>query len=92
MRKLGLETMIDINYHLYRDNSGENYARMKDLAEELGFIMSKFMPDMPLERVLGEERQPDRQTVELNDNLLVTIDEGINASKEIRLDGGCPFI
>ena len=42
---------------------------------------------MPLERVLAERNgQPDRQTVELNDNLLVTIDEGINASKEIRLD------
>ena len=63
MRKLGLETMIDINYHLYRDNSGENYARMKDLAEELGFIMSEvYALVMPLERVLAERNgQPDRQ-------------------------------
>ena len=94
MRKLNLETMVDINYHLYRDNSGENYTRMKDLAEELGFIMSEvYALVMPLERVIDERQgKPDKQTMELTDNLLVTIEEGVDASKDIRLEDGCPFM
>jgi len=94
IRKLGLQTMVDINYHLYKDNSGENYARMKDLAEELGFIMSEvYALVMPLERVLNERQgKPDKQTEELQENLLVTIEEGVNASKQINLEDGCPFM
>ncbi len=94
IRKLGLETMVDINYHLYKDNSGENYERMKDLADELNFIMSEvYALVMPLERVLSERQgRPDKQTEQLEENLLVTIEEGINASKDVKLENGCPFM
>ena len=38
--KKGIDSLVDINYHLYRDNCGENLQKMTDLAEELGFIIS----------------------------------------------------
>ena len=66
---------------------------MKDLADELGFILSTVHAlVMPLERVMAyKEGVPDQQTIELQDNLLVTIDEGIEVSQNIELSEGCPF-
>lgn len=87
-------TLVDINYHLYRDNCGENLNKMKELSDELGFIMSvTHALVMPLERVIKHiDGKTDNQTKELQENLLVTIDEGINASSKIKLpEGNCPF-
>ena len=87
-------TLVDINYHLYRDNSGENIDKMEQFANELGFVVSKtYALVMPLERVISHlEGKPDLQTKLLEDNLLVTIDEGINASSESVLPvNTCPF-
>ena len=33
-------TLIDINYHLYRDNNGKNLKKFQELADELGFMLS----------------------------------------------------
>ena len=87
-------TLIDINYHLYKDNSGENIKQMEKFAEDLGFIISKtYALVMPLERVISHvEGNPDFQTKQLETNLLVTIDEGIKASSKISLPKNtCPF-
>ena len=87
-------TLVDINYHLYKDNSGENLNQMKKLADELGFILSEtYALIMPLERVISHlNGSPDRQTKSLNSNLLVTIDEGIEASSKNSLpEKSCPF-
>ncbi|MDP3705981.1 MAG: radical SAM protein [Legionellaceae bacterium] len=87
-------TLVDINYHLYRDNSGENLEKIEDLAKELDFIVSKtYALVMPLERVMSHlEGNPDKQTQDLQKNLLVTIDEGIEAaSKEPLPKNTCPF-
>lgn len=87
-------TLVDINYHLYRDNSGRNLEKMQALADELGFILSKtYALVMPLERVLNHlDGKPDYWTKKLEDNLLVTIDEGIKASAEVKLPkNSCPF-
>jgi MoaA/NifB/PqqE/SkfB family radical SAM enzyme len=87
-------TLVDINYHLYRDNSGENLMKFEELAKELGFIISKtYALIMPLERVFNYlEGQPDYQTTRLEDNLLVNINEGIEASIKTRLpENNCPF-
>jgi hypothetical protein len=48
---------------------------------------------MPLERVISHlDGKPDLQTKQLQNNLLVTIDEGIKASSEIPLpENTCPF-
>jgi len=87
-------TLIDINYHLYKDNSGENIKQMEKFAEDLGFIISKtYALVMPLERVISHvEGNPDFQTKQLETNLLVTIDEGNKASSKISLPKNtCPF-
>ena len=87
-------TLVDINYHLYRDNSGENLRKFEELAKELGFILSKtYALIMPLERVLSYlDGRPDYQTSRLEENLLVTIREGIEVSSNITLpQKSCPF-
>tara|TARA_B100001093_G_scaffold493829_1_gene536443 strand:- start:1167 stop:2510 length:1344 start_codon:yes stop_codon:yes gene_type:complete len=92
--KYKVQTLIDINYHLYRDNSGENIEQMEKLADELGFALSKtYALVMPLERVISHVNgKPDLQTEQLQNNLLVTIDEGIKASSEVPLPKNtCPF-
>lgn len=92
--KCGSETLVDINYHLYRDNCGENLLKMEELADDLGFIISKTHAlVMPLERVLSHlDGKTDNQTSKLQNNLLVTIEEGIKASAKIKLpDNTCPF-
>ena len=61
---------------------------------KLGFVVSKtYALVMPLERVISHlEGKPDLQTKKLEDNLLVTIDEGIKASSKIQLPKNtCPF-
>ena len=77
-------TMIDINYHLYRDNNGKNLRMFQELAKELGFILSStYALVMPLERVLNYTNgKPDLQTNLLEHNLLVNIDEGIKISAD----------
>ena len=87
-------TLVDINYHLYRDNSRENISEMEKFADNLGFVVSKtYALVMPLERVISHlEGKPDLQTKLLEDNLLVTIDEGIDASSRSALpENTCPF-
>ena len=92
--KYNAKTLIDINYHLYKDNSGENIKKMEKLADDLGFVISKtYALVMPLERVISHlEGNPDFQTKKLENNLLVTIDEGIKASSKFPLPKNtCPF-
>lgn len=92
--KYNAKTLIDINYHLYKDNSGENIKQMEKFADDLGFVISKtYALVMPLERVISHlENNTDFQTKQLENNLLVTIDEGIKASSKFSLPKNtCPF-
>ena len=92
--KFSLDTHVDINYHLYRDNNGNNLKLMQKLAEELNFGLSTVHAlVMPLERVINYcDGSADSQTLNLSKNLLVTIDEGIEASSKYPLpQGTCPF-
>ena len=92
--KYNSNTLVDINYHLYKDNSGINIDEMEKFADNLGFVVSKtYALVMPLERVISHvEGKPDLQTKLLEDNLLVTIDEGIKASsKSVLPENTCPF-
>jgi len=92
--KYNANTLVDINYHLYKDNCGNNIDEMEMFANKLGFVVSKtYALVMPLERVISHlEGKPDIQTKLLEDNLLVTIDEGIEASsKSILPENTCPF-
>ena len=92
--KYNANTLVDINYHLYKDTCGINIGEMEKFANNLGFVVSKtYALVMPLERVIAHvEGKPDLQTKLLEDNLLVTIDEGIEASsKSILPKNTCPF-
>jgi len=92
--KYNSSTLIDINYHLYRDNSGVNLEKFEELATELNFVLSKtYALVMPLERVISFiDGNPDEQTTKLQENLLVRIEEGIEASSQTRLPKNqCPF-
>ena len=94
MDKHKSDMLVDINYHLYRDNNGKNLEMFKSLAEELGFILSKtYALVMPLERVFNYlDGKPDIQTLSLQKNLLVNIDEAINASsQDVKKSDVCPF-
>jgi len=92
--KYNSNTLVDINYHLYRDNSGQNLINFRKLANELDFVISEtYALVMPLERVISFfDGEPDIQTLNLESNLLVTIEEGVEASKINRLPSNvCPF-
>ena len=88
--------LVDINYHLYKNNTGEELDRFKDLARELGFVLSEtYSLVMPLERVINYlDGKPDFHTANLNDNLLlVSIDEGIEVSGGKKLKSReCPYL
>lgn len=94
IKKYNANTLIDINYHLYRDNCRENLNEMTKFADKYGFILSStYSLVMPLERVISKlEGVTDEQTKKLEENLLVTIEEGINASSKVNLPKNtCPF-
>ena len=87
-------TLIDINYHLYRNNNGKNLQKFKELANELGFILSTtYALVMPLERVFNKlDGKKDLQTETLEKNLLVDINEGLRiSSQNIPKKSTCPF-
>lgn len=88
--------LVDINYHLYKNNTGEDLDRFKYLAKELGFVLSEtYALVMPLERVINYlDGKPDFHTTNLNDNLLlVSIDEGIEVSGGKKLGSReCPYL
>ena len=87
------DTLVDINYHLYRNNNGKNLESMQRLAKELNFSLSTVHAlVMPLERVLNYcKGKGDEQTRILENNLLVTIKEGIRASSTVEINDKCPF-
>jgi hypothetical protein len=88
-----VQTFVDVNYHLYRNNNGRNLERMRRLCDDLGFTLSTVNAlVMPVERVIAHcEGSPDEKTAALSDLLLVTIDEGREATKDFR-DVPCRFL
>ena len=74
------EMYIEVNYHLYKRNIGDEYDRMKELCEELGFIFRPnpaylYSLDNLLDYREGRELTPAaKATLEM---LLLPIDEGI---------------
>ena len=86
-------TLVDINYHLYRNNNQCNLIAMTELSKELDFGLSTVHAlVMPLERVIDYcEGAASQQTNELQTIMGVTISEGIEASKSIKIGDTCPF-
>ncbi len=92
MDKIGSSTLVEVNYHLYKNNSGLNLQKMEELCKELDFSLSTaYSLVMPLERVISHCNHETTPEVErLNAKLLVDMDEGIAASAGI-LMSECPF-
>lgn len=92
MDKIDSSTLVDVNYHLYKNNSSTNLQKMEALCEELNFSLSTtYSLIMPLERVLTHCRKQDTPEIDtLNAKLLVDMDEGISASAGIAIRE-CPF-
>ena len=91
--KFKVNTIVDVNYHLYTNNNGKNLKKMQELCDELDFSLSTVNSlVMPLERVIDYiEGKDEAKTAELNKILPVTIEEGIEIASEHKLDS-CPFM
>lgn len=91
--KYDAKILVDVNYHLYRNNNKKNLDKIRELCDELGFLLSTtYALVMPLERVIDYcNHKPSKDTTKLRELLLVDIDEGIEASNKIKIDS-CPFI
>jgi len=70
---------VDVNYHMYRNNIGEDLEKMKELCAELGFIFSPCYANVtPVERLIDyAEGRPDAAMRTLEDLLLVGVDKGL---------------
>jgi MoaA/NifB/PqqE/SkfB family radical SAM enzyme len=96
MNKYNRDFLVDINYHLYRNNHGAELESFRRLAADLDFTLSTtFSLVMPLERVIAYlDGNPDYNTTLLNDDyLLVDIREGIAAAGGKGLPvRDCPYL
>lgn len=98
--KYRLDTVVDVNYHLYNNNNGRNLQKMRELCAELGFFLSTtFALVMPLERVIEKlEGRPSPTTLALEEKLLVSVKEGILAAAAVDRENSmispaeCPFL
>lgn len=98
--KYRLDTVVDVNYHLYNNNNGRNLDKMRELCEELGFFLSTtYALVMPLERVIERlEGRPSPTTLALEEKLLVSVKEGISAAATVDRQNSqisaadCPFL
>jgi MoaA/NifB/PqqE/SkfB family radical SAM enzyme len=91
--KFNAPVFVDVNYHLYKHNYGDDLAQMKALCTELDFSLSTvYALVMPIERVIDHcDGKPDTETEKLSELLLVDIDEGLEVTKNYR-DGPCRFL
>lgn len=78
------EMYVEVNYHLYRHNQGEQYRDMAQLCRELGFV---FRPNWaylyPLDKVLDycEGRPLEGEASQTLELLQLTIDEGLRRAR-----------
>lgn len=100
--KYRLNTLVEVNYHLYNNNNQRNLQQMQALCDELGFSLSKTHAlIMPLERVIEKlQGHPSPSTLALEKKLLVTVEEGIAAANHTTghippapiSESPCPFL
>jgi MoaA/NifB/PqqE/SkfB family radical SAM enzyme len=87
--ELNPEMYIEVNYHVYKHNQGDEFERMQALCEELGFA---FRPNWaylyPLDKILDyrEGRELDAKSTNVLSMLNLSLDEGLAlADKEAHL-------
>ena len=87
------DLVIEVIYHRYRNNLGEDYANMERLCRELGFLFSSCVAYMsPVEKLIDcvEGRLSDRDR-KLTDQLLVRIEHALEKTMG-RQRGICPLL
>lgn len=74
---------LDVNYHLYKNNTGIDMIRMKELCDDLGFLFSPCYANItPVERLIDYcEGNIDTKTKKFLKLLLVGIDKGLEIAK-----------
>jgi MoaA/NifB/PqqE/SkfB family radical SAM enzyme len=78
------EMYVEINYHLYRHNQGDQFQRMSELCAQLGFV---FRPNWaylyPLDKVLDycEGRALNEEASRTLEMLQLGIDEGLSRAR-----------
>ena len=74
---------VDVNYHLYKNNTGRDLEKMKQLCAELGFVLSPCYANItPVERLFDYcEGKLDARTKKFLDLLLVGIDKGLEIAR-----------
>lgn len=77
---------VDVNYHLYKNNIGIDLHRMKELCDDVGFVLSPCYANVtPVERLIDYcEGNLDVKTQEFLKLLLVGIDKGLEITKAYR--------
>lgn len=74
---------VEVNYHLYKNNIGIDLTRMKELCDDLGFVLSLCYANVtPVERLIDYcEGNIDPKTKKFLELLLVGIDKGLEIAK-----------
>ncbi len=86
--------VVDVNYHLYKNNLGPDLKKMKELCGDLGFVFSTcYATVMPVEKLIDyyQEKKVDKKTQTLLDLLLVSIDRGLEITQPFH-DQPCGFL
>ncbi|HPS21089.1 MAG TPA: radical SAM protein [Candidatus Omnitrophota bacterium] len=91
--KYRVSTVVEVIYHLYANNTGDDLTKMKKLCDDLGFVFATCYANItPIERLIDYcEGRPDKQVRELSDLLLVNIDEALEVTKGYR-NSPCRFL
>lgn len=86
MTKLGKSFLVEVNYHLYKHNQGDNLQEMERLCKELGFILSTCYANYtPVERIIDFcEGNLDEKSLEFLKLYVVNIEEGLKIASPYR--------
>ena len=93
LEKYKSSIFVDVNYHLYKNNIGTDLVRMKELCDDLGFVLSSCYANVtPVERLIDYcEGNLDVKTKKFLELLLVGIDKGLEIAKPYN-DLPCRFL
>lgn len=84
--ELKAEFFVEVNYHLYKHNTGNDLKKMRALCQELGFLLSTTYANFtPVERIIdycqGKTAKDTREFLKL---LLISLDKGLEIARPYR--------
>lgn len=84
--KFASSIFVEVNYHLYKNNTGIDLAKMQELCHELEYTISSCYANItPIERLIDYcEGNLDDNTKNFLELLLVSIDKGLEITKPYR--------